>query len=117
MRSTHTLGLACIAALSCPAAAAESGAAPPHPMTARAAPGHAVSTSWQPRAAAVRQDRLRYLNGSLCVERAGCTTSAAASQSPSVPQEFDYIDSLDLGTYGPMKFKFTGNRVKLKVRF
>ena len=28
-----------------------------------------------------------------------------------------YRSSLDLGTYGPLRFKFTGNRVKMKWQF
>lgn len=117
MRSIQTLGFTCIAALSC-TATAENAEPVPYQMTARTVGSHTVSTSWQSGAAeTTRYDRLRYLNGSLCVERAGCTTSAAASQPARALDDFDYIDSLDLGTYGPMNFKFTGDRVKLKVRF
>lgn len=117
MRSIQTLGLTCIAAASC-AAAAENAVQPePHAITARAAARPAVVTMWQPRADQRQYDRLRYLDGSPCAERPGCSTSAAPSQPRDEPDEYDYIDSLDLGNYGPMKFKFTGDRVKVKVRF
>lgn len=112
MRSIQTFGLSCIAAVSCAAAAQNTGQPAPHQATARAAVDGSVSTSWPGR---TRHDRLSYLDGSRCVERRGCTTSSGGSRSPAAPRE--YIDSLNLGTYGPMKFKFTGDRVKLKVRF
>lgn len=117
MRSIQTLGFACIAALSCAAAAENAAQTAPNLMTANAAIDSAVVTSWQPRTDQPRYDRLSYLDSSLCAERLGCSTSAAASQSRGAPPDFDYIDSLSLGDYGPMKFKFTGDRVKMKVRF
>lgn len=116
MRSLQTLGLTCIAAFGCTAMAAENQASPaPHPAAVGLAVDRTVSASLQTVANRSRYDRLRYLNSSLCVEQYGCTTSTAVAQSGEVSA--DYIDALNLGTYGPMKFKFTGDRVKLKVRF
>lgn len=112
MRSIQTFGLSCIAVVSCAAAAQDAAQPAPHQPTARAAVDNSVSTSWRAR---TRYDRLSYLDGSRCVDRRGCSTSAGGSRSAEAPRE--YIDSLDLGTYGPMKFDFTGDRVKLKVRF
>lgn len=114
MRSIQTLGLTCIAAFSCTTTAAEN-APGPHLAVAGVIVDRTVSTSLQTQAGDTRYDRLRYLDGSLCVEQYGCSTSTAVSQSAEVSR--DYFDSLNLGTYGPMKFKFTGDRVKLKVRF
>jgi len=115
MRSIQSLGLTCIAALGCGAAVAEEAAGPAPHMAAAGAAGSTMATAWQPHAAGQRYDRLQYLNGSACIERADCTTSASSSNSGSAERE--YMDALNLGTYGPMKFKFTGDRVKLKVRF
>lgn len=117
MRSIQTLGLTFIAAASCAAAADHAIQPEPHAITARAATSPAVVTAWQPSADERRYDRLRYLDGSPCTERPGCSTTVASSRPRDEVDEYDYIDSLDLGGYGPMKFKFTGDRVKVKVRF
>ena len=115
MRSLQTLGLTCIAAFSC-TTAAENGPQPvPHPGTPGVSLDRAMSAAWRPRPATPRNDRLSYLNGAPCVDRLGCSTSRAHYQ-PDAPT-WDYIDSLSLGSYGPMKFKFSGDRVKVKVRF
>lgn len=116
MRGIHTLGFTCIAVFSWAAADQHTGRPVPHETTDRAAPPPALS-SWRPAAMQPSHDRLRYLDGPLCAERLGCTTSAAASLSRAAPAEYDYIESLSLGDYGPMKFKFTGDRVKMKLRF
>lgn len=74
--------------------------------TARAGPG-----SWQ-----TTPDRLAYLRG-----RAGCGSACSGSSMfpglEPASMERDYIDALDLVSYGDMDVKFTGDRVKLKVRF
>lgn len=115
MRSIRFLGLTCIAAFT-GTAAAENAAQSATPAAARVA-DYTVTTAWPSRAPEARDDRLRYLNGSLCAERVDCSTSAAFSQSVGDRASRDYIDALSLGSYGPMNFKFTGDRVKLKVRF
>lgn len=118
MRSIQFLGWACIMAL-CGTAAAQNALEPDPPlrMAARAAAAPVVSTAWEPRRTEPAIDRLQYLDGSLCADRAGCVESAFATQTQDAPAEFEYIDSLDLGTYGPVRFKFTGDRVKLLVKF
>lgn len=114
MRSLQTLGLSCIAAFNCTVAAENGDQTVRHP-----GPGvsleRSVSTSWQPRPASPRNDRLGYLNRPPCPDRLDCPASRVSSRPGTVAG--DYIDSLSLGSYGPMKFKFTGDRVKLKVRF
>ena len=114
MRRIQTLGLSCIAAVSC-AAVAETPARSASDPAAYEALDRSVEMGWQAWTAYATPGPLRHLNGSPCQERYGCTTSAA-SREPVEPQR-DYIDALDLGDYGPMNFKFTGDRVKLKVRF
>lgn len=117
MRAIHTLGFTCVAVFSWAGADQHTAQPAPHQMTARAAATPPALSSWRPAATRPPHDRLRYLEGSLCAERLGCTTSAYASRSRAAPAEYDYIESLSLGDYGPMKFKFTGDRVKMKLRF
>lgn len=117
MRGIQTLGFTCIAAFGWTAAADDTDRSAPEQMTARAAATPPVLSVGRPRAGRASPDRLRYLDSARCAERLGCTTSAAASRPRGTPPEYDYIDSLSLGGYGPMKFKFTGDRVKMKVRF
>lgn len=119
MRCIQTLGFTCITAFAWTAAADDPARPATEQIAARAAVTAAppVLSAWRPRAAQASPDRLRYLDSARCAERLGCTTSAAASRSRGTPSEYDFIDSLSLGDYGPMKFKFTGDRVKMKVRF
>lgn len=119
MRGIQTLGFTCIAAFGWTAAADETARPATEQIIARAPATAAlpVLSDWRPRAGQASPDRLRYLDSARCVERPGCTMSAAASRARGTPPEYDYIDSLSLGDYGPMKFKFTGDRVKMKVRF
>lgn len=117
MRSIQILGWACITALSGTAAAQNASEPEPLRMAARSVPAPGVSTGWEPRQTEPGFDRLRYLNGAGCAVRPGCGESAMAPRDPDAPAEFDYIDSLDLGSYGPVRFKFTGDRVKLLVKF
>ncbi|MBS1270740.1 MAG: hypothetical protein MAG794_01706 [Gammaproteobacteria bacterium] len=79
--------------------------------------GSRTSPPWRVSAVNVspRVGRLGYLSGSFCPEGRGCSMSTARPDSREAPRE--YIKSLSLGTYGPMRVKFTGDRVKLKVRF
>lgn len=121
MRSIQILGWACITTL-CGTAAAQNALEPDPPLRmaarASAAPAApAVSTVWEPRRTEPAIDRLQYLDGAPCADRPGCAEPAMAAQNPDAPAEFEYIDSLDLGTYGPVRFKFTGDRVKLQVKF
>lgn len=61
-------------------------------------------------------DRLDYLRDR--AECAGaCAVSSAFPGSGRASLERDYIDALNLVTYGDMDVKFTGDRFKLKVRF
>lgn len=63
-------------------------------------------------------DRLNYLRGSAaCPAARRCSGSAHLPRLDPALAERDYIDSLKLVTYGDMDVKFTGDRVKLKVRF
>ncbi len=118
MRSIQILGWACITALSGTAAAQNAlEPDPPLRVAARAAAASVVSTVWEPPRTEPGTDRLRYLDGAPCADRPGCAEPVMAARDPDAPAEFEYIDSLDLGTYGPVKFKFTGDRVKLKVKF
>lgn len=73
-----------------------------------------VPNPWQADDASPGDDRLRYLNGELCLERLGCSAATPYS-GQAAPRKF--VDALDIGSYGPMDVKFTGNRVKLKVWF
>lgn len=61
-------------------------------------------------------DRLDYLR-----DQAGCAAACdGAGRFPGPERAIvdrDYIDALNLVTYGDMDVKFTGDRVKLKVRF
>ncbi len=67
--------------------------------------------AWRDRAGGPRDGRLSYLHASRCAP-------ACTARSPRVDiAERDYIDALTLGSYGSMDLKFTGDRVKLKVRF
>lgn len=67
--------------------------------------------SWQ-----TTPGRLNYLR-----DRAGCGSPCVSRGMIPGPErqrlERDYIDALNLVTYGDMDVKFTGDRVKLKVRF
>ncbi len=119
MHGIQTLGFTCIAAFAWTAAADDPAPPAPEQLTARATAMAAppVLSVARPRAGQAAPDRLRYLDSARCAERLGCTTTAAASRARGTPPEYDYIDSLSLGDYGPMKFKFTGDRVKMKVRF
>lgn len=117
MRGIQTLGFTCIAVFSWAAGADETATPVPHQMAANTATAPPVLSAWRPSASQPANDRLQYLDGARCAERLGCTTSVAASQARGTPPDYDYIDSLSLGDYGPMKFKFTGDRVKMKVRF
>lgn len=83
----------------------------PQPMSESSA--IRVSSPWQTGDESLANDRLRYLGGRSCLEQFGC--SAAARYADEAPRPF--IQALDIGSYGPMDVKFTGNRVKLKVRF
>jgi len=63
-------------------------------------------------------DRLRYLGAPAACSRAGaCNAADTAIRLDQAAVEREYIDALNLGTYGQMNVKFTGKRVKLKVRF
>ncbi|MDZ7841940.1 MAG: hypothetical protein U5R46_14155 [Gammaproteobacteria bacterium] len=119
MRSIQILGWACLTVLSGAAAAQNTAEQEPLRMAARSAPAPDVSTVWVPRRAdpVPGIDRLRYLSGFRCADRPGCAKPLMAARSPAAPAEYEYIDSLDLGTYGPVRFKFTGDRVKLQVKF
>jgi len=64
---------------------------------------------------AARSDRLGYLGDPRCHETTGCSSAYRPASRRVV--EYEYIDALDLGSYGPMDLKFTGKRVKFKVRF
>lgn len=114
MRSIQILGLTCLAALSCTAAAEDAAGPVPHTRTillARAG----LSDSVLQGVEYTTEDRLRYLDGSGCQETRGCTKVSEPGADP--PRPFHYVDALDIGTYGPMKLKFTGDRVKLRVSF
>lgn len=73
-----------------------------------------VSSSWQASKAGAGYDRLRYLGGGSCLEQRGCS---AATPYADESRRRTFVDALDIGSYGPMDVKFTGNRVKLKVWF
>lgn len=117
MRSIQALGWLCIAAVGNAAVAVNAAQPARSPATLPATSAPLIVTSWQPRANPPPQDRLRHLSGSACTELAGCSTSAGLSPQREAAPEYDYIDALNLGGYGPMEFKFTGDRVKVKVRF
>lgn len=117
MRSIQILGWACITALSGSAAAQNVAEPEPIRMATRSALVPDISAVWQSRPTAPGTDRLRYLNGSRCADRPGCADPIVVARDPDAPVEYEYIDSLDLGTYGPVRFKFTGDRVKLQVKF
>ena len=120
MRGIQMLGVTCAAVVSCSAAAAD--VAGPHPVTGapethgiQVGTAGGLATSWlnHDDEQYPAQDRLAYLYRTGCVETRGCST-AASSEGASSRQ---YADALSLGTYGPMKVKFTGDRVKVKVSF
>lgn len=117
VRSIQTLGLTCIAAFGCGAAADDAFRQGHGPTAVHVNVDRSVAALWQQaRGHSLRGDRLRHLNRSLCLEQYGCSTSAVAVHEPEAPER-DYIDALSLGDYGPMDFKFTGDRLKVKVRF
>jgi len=67
---------------------------------------------------AAEPDRLDYLSAPAgCRRGHPCAGAAAAGRLPPAPVKRDYVDALDLVSYGPVDVKFTGDRVKLKVRF
>jgi hypothetical protein len=114
MRSIQILGLTCLAALSCTAAADDAAGPIPHTRTillARAGLFDSVLQGIEYPA----EDRLRYLDGSGCRETRGCSKASDPAADP--PRPFRYVEALNIGTYGPMKLKFTGDRVKLRVSF
>lgn len=57
------------------------------------------------------------VDGIPCQEIYGCASTSVSISGVSDFNETDYPTALSLGTYGPMKIKFTGKRVKFKVRF
>jgi len=113
MRSISILALPCLAVLACPAIADDTFRPDPHanPLNIRMA--NPDTAFLQARADDPRAGRLSYLYGSSCANTGGC----AAAVSGLSLEERNYIKSLNLGTYGPMDVRFTGDRVKLKVRF
>lgn len=58
---------------------------------------------------------LNYLINAQCREEFGCTRTTTSVADPV--NQYNYPTALNLGTYGPMKIKFTGNKVKFKVKF
>jgi hypothetical protein len=119
MRGIQVLGLTCAAAVSCAAAAAgvagsRSASGTPGPRAVTVETSGGLSTSWRDHDELFPdQDRLAYLHRTVCVETRGCST--AASDQGTLSRR--YVDALSLGSYGPMNVKFTGDRVKLRVRF
>lgn len=108
MRSISAVGVICMTALSCSAVADEA-------VRPGLAPGNLFDEvergdyrSWQSQSG----NRLSYLHDSQCTTPGGCPATRGFNVA-----ERDYIKALHLGTYGPMDLKFTGKRVKLKVRF
>lgn len=85
--------------------------APDEPTVAYLNAARTSPVGWQ-----TAPDRLGYLRG-----RTGCGSACSGPRKFPAPErgsvERDYIDALNLGTYGDMNVKFTGDRVKLKVRF
>lgn len=113
MHRIQVLGLTCLAALSWTAAAADY-AAPSTRMPAAQTGIRGAAPVLLLRASLSRPvDRLGYLGSGVCLETRGCTT--AANRNTETARQ--YVDALSLGSYGPMNVKFTGDRVKLKVRF
>lgn len=111
MHRIQILGLTCLAALSC-AAVADDQAASPHLQAT--ATGSTLAPALVLRSSTYRPgDRLGYLAGAPCLETRGCTS--AATRRIASPRK--YVDALSLGNYGPMNVKFTGDRVKVRVRF
>lgn len=118
MRCIPTLGLTFVAALGTAAMAEEARDPAPHQADAAyLLVERTPSATWLARAALLRQDRLQYLNASVCLEQRGCSTAFSQGRAAARFGEKDFVDALSLGTYGPMNVKFTGDRVKLKVRF
>lgn len=118
MREFQILGLAWLTVTGGQAAAQEAvETAPLQVAAARAAPAPAVSTTWEARPLESGIDRLQYLDAPRCGPHAGCGAAALGTQSLDIVLERDLIDSLDLGSYGPVEFKFTGDRVKVQVKF
>lgn len=68
-----------------------------------------------------RADRSMTSSGRLrpraCANSDGCFPTGAATQSDIAAAESEPADSLKLGEYGPVSLKFTGTRVKMKLRF
>lgn len=114
MRSILILALPCLAVLAYPAMADDAFRPDPHanPLNIRMA--NPDSAFLQAQADDPRAGRLSYLYGSSCANTSGCAAAGAPELSID---ERKYIKSLNLGTYGPMDVRFTGDRVKLKVRF
>ena len=54
-----------------------------------------------------------------CIMSAACFTHDynTSHHGRSRAEALSYKSSLDIGAYGPMQFKFYGNRVKIKWRF
>lgn len=111
MRSIQILGLTCLAAMSCAASAADAAGPMPHPLAITLARADVSDSALQYSV----DDRLRYLGGSGCQEARGC--SRVSAPGADAPHRYQYVDALDIGTYGPMRLKFTGDRVKLRVSF
>lgn len=107
------LGLTCFAALSCSAMADETLLPDPHPNNLQMELERGTLPSLLARADDPRDGRLSYLRGSRCADPGDCL---AATRQFDIAER-DYIKSLSLGSYGPMDLKFTGDRVKLKVKF
>lgn len=111
MRSNPILALTCIAAVFGSAAADDTARPDPHASNLDIEMERDDLVAWRDRAGGPRDGRLSYLHASRCAP-------ACTARSPRIDiAERDYIDALTLGSYGSMDLKFTGDRVKLKVRF
>jgi len=119
MHGKLTAILPATALLACVAASAEDGSRPHgDPTGARFDSVNTTTAAWPAAGTSANADRLAYLkSASPCYGAPGCNRASPGFTAGGASVERDYIDSLDLGTYGSMNFKFTGNRVKLKVRF
>lgn len=119
MRGIQVLGLACIAAVSCSAAATDADRSSPKPVprelyTIHVEGAGGLSASWLADGVGdSTHDPLAYLHAPVCLETRGCSTAAADVSGSSRR----YSDALSLGTYGPMNVKFTGDQVRVRVSF